>query len=49
MNETYTQNFDELIVGFTGESLRDKICRKNFDESLAIRQCFSLSNFCAIQ
>ena len=24
MNETCTQNFDELIVGFIGESLRER-------------------------
>ena len=31
-------NFNELIVGFIGETLRENISRENFDESLAIRQ-----------
>ena len=26
------QNFDELIVGFIGETLRGKVSRENFDE-----------------
>ena len=43
---------DELIMGFIGETLEIKVCRENFDESLAIHQIcqsFPLSNFCAIR
>ena len=46
------QNFDKLIVGFIGETLRGKVSRENFDESLAIAQIcqtFPPSNFSAIQ
>ena len=47
-NESFTK-FDKLIMGFKGKTLRDKVCRENFDGSLAICQCFPPSNFCAIQ
>ena len=47
------KNFDESIVGFKGETLRDKgLYRENFDKSLAVHQIcqnFPLSNLCAIQ
>ena len=42
------RNFDELIIDFIGETLREKVSRENFDESLAIRQSFPQSNFFAI-
>ena len=45
------QNFDELTVGFKGETLREEVGRKNFNKSLAIHQIcqsFPPSNFCAI-
>ena len=32
------EDFDKLIVGFIGESLRGKVSRENFDEPLAICQ-----------
>ena len=41
----HSQNFDKLIVGFKGETLRDK---ENFDKSLTthrIHQCFLHQNF----
>ena len=44
-----SQNFDELLMGFIGETLREKIGRENFDESLAICQSCPPSNFRAIQ
>ena len=46
------QNFDKLIVGFIGDTLRGKVSSENFDETLAIHQIcqsFPLTNFCAIQ
>ena len=43
------KNYDKLIVGFKGETLRDKGCRENFDKSLAICQSCPPSNFCAIR
>ena len=45
----HARNFDEFIIGFIGETLRGKVSRENFDESLAIRQSFLPSNFCTIQ
>ena len=38
--QNFEQNFNELILGFIGETLRENISRENFDESLAIRQKF---------
>ena len=46
MHETFNeQNFDELIVGFIGGTLRGKVSSEKFDESLAIRQSFPPLNF----
>ena len=54
----YAQNFDEqrsfdkLIVGFIGKTLREKVGRENFDESVAIcqiHQTFPPSNFCTMK
>ena len=42
-------DFDEFIMGFIGETLRDKVCKENFDKLLAICQVcqnFPPSNFC---
>ena len=56
MNESFTKvlqvSFDKLIMGFKGETLRDKVCREIFDKLLAIRQIcqsFPPTNICAIQ
>ena len=40
-NGTFTkvfakQNIDELIVSFKGETVRIKVCRKNFDKPLSV-------------
>ena len=41
------QDYDELIVGFKGETFRDKGLWKKFDESLVIRQiCQSIKVLC---
>ena len=47
----HTQNFDELIVGFIEETLREKGKQENFNKSPVIHQIhqtFPPSNVCAI-
>ena len=44
----HSQNFDELIVGFIGETLIKGV-KEKFDELLVIRQSFLLSNYCTLR
>ena len=43
----HSQNFDELMVAFIGNTLRGKVSGENFDESIASRQ--NLSDFFPIK
>ena len=45
MNESFTKVYDELIMGFKGETLRDKGLKGKVLTNCQIHQSFPLSTF----